>query len=171
MSRTLLSKARHAGHVQRWHTVPTIRPQNVAAHSWGVALLVMRFWPHRTNGDLLRATLLHDAHEGVLGDVPATAKWRWPHLKAALYQCESELDDRMFEKLTISELKVLKFCDLLELCEYAAEEVHMGNKGMIPVFKRGWVLCAGELKDMPTYHPSLINFLVELREKACGSTR
>ena len=66
------------GNVQRWHMVSPLHAQNVAAHSFGVAMLARHIAP----GDLhviervqlLELGLVHDAHETRFGDIPGPAK-------------------------------------------------------------------------------------------------
>ena len=39
-----LQKIRNGGNVKRYHTIPIIREQSNAAHSWGVAVLFDQLW-------------------------------------------------------------------------------------------------------------------------------
>jgi hypothetical protein len=67
-----------ASSVQRWHLVDTTKPQNVADHSFNVAMIGMQLcrligkpeWvPH-----VAVAALEHDLHEVIDGDMPSSAK-------------------------------------------------------------------------------------------------
>lgn len=75
-----------AQYVNRWQIVPTSRPQNVAQHSWAVAMLAMNLWCRRTGGrpgematdvELGRIAVMalwHDAPEVFTGDVNTPTK-------------------------------------------------------------------------------------------------
>lgn len=67
--------------------------QSVAAHSWGVAMLLLEEAPKGVvTLDLIRAALTHDLHESVLGDVPSPAKTRFPELYDELVKAEGRVD-------------------------------------------------------------------------------
>jgi len=59
------------GDVTRYHA-SEVSNETLGHHMWGVAILCMMVWPDRH--DLLKAALLHDAHELIVGDVPSPAK-------------------------------------------------------------------------------------------------
>jgi hypothetical protein len=107
--------ARTAGGVRRYHTWPVLRPQTVAEHTWHV----MRIW-WQVYGPMSPAVssylLLHDAGEGQAGDVQFGAKRRYPELKAS---------------------------DLLEMAEFAADEMLMGNRLASPI----WTTIEGALVE------------------------
>lgn len=75
-----------AQYVNRWQIVPTSRPQNVAQHSWAVAMLAMNLWCRRTGGQPGEAAtdvelgkiavmaLWHDAPEVFTGDINTPTK-------------------------------------------------------------------------------------------------
>ncbi len=81
-----------AADVKRWQIVATLRPQSVAEHTYGVMVLAMELvnrihWGQRTYRDLddamkyreimdgvLRAALVHDMPEVVMGDIPTPVK-------------------------------------------------------------------------------------------------
>lgn len=69
-----------AGRVRRWHTLPGLN-QDIASHSWGIAVLMLLREPNVTL-NLIKAALLHDIHEEQFGDMPSQAKGN-PHLRAA----------------------------------------------------------------------------------------
>lgn len=118
----------NAGEVQRFHTIRTIRPQDIANHSWRVAIILLHVWPDAPV-HVIKAALYHDVSEYFTGDVPATAKWCAPNLKRSL----NDLDDWIRNKydlnidLTEEEKRVLKWCDHCDLALRSWEEYRMGN--------------------------------------------
>src|SRR6185312_90882 len=77
-----------AGQVSRWHTKGhTCRPQDVAQHSHGVALLISILHPN-PSAKLLIAALHHDLPEVATGDTPRYVKAGNPQLKMILDQEE-----------------------------------------------------------------------------------
>ncbi len=77
-----------AGRIRRLH----IRPmngdeQNVAAHTWGVAMILLDLFPD-VSREALVFTLRHDVPEVVTGDIPANVKWDNPEIDRALQRRE-----------------------------------------------------------------------------------
>lgn len=104
-----------SGRVTRYHAAPTVSPQALGHHSWGVAVLCMALT--EPSLDLLRAALLHDAGEIVTGDIPFTIK----RSSSAMKHLTDELEalahqDVVMEMPTLSpeEAAVLKLADTLE---------------------------------------------------------
>lgn len=121
------------GGVQRMHTIPTLAPQNVAAHSFGVA-----WWcwllshDNQPSVDLLMAALQHDLPEQVTGDIPSPAK-SLLNINSAILDMEFDLNSAAelppFEKLiSESELRVLKMADTLELMQHCIREKQLGSR-------------------------------------------
>jgi 5'-deoxynucleotidase YfbR-like HD superfamily hydrolase len=73
-----LDKFIEKGMVRRWHTVPDLS-QNVAEHSWGVAMFLIAFHPS-PSAALLKAAILHDLHESAFCDIPSHIKDKYPEL-------------------------------------------------------------------------------------------
>jgi 5'-deoxynucleotidase YfbR-like HD superfamily hydrolase len=107
-----------AGEVVRYHAAPTVSRQTVAAHTWGVAIILL----YLTNGSvepvLMTEALLHDSAELWTGDIPFVAKRDCPALKAAAKDYERSV---RFTKtlaseraLRTKELSLLKLADTLE---------------------------------------------------------
>tara|TARA_R110000868_G_scaffold160021_2_gene389304 strand:- start:1785 stop:2234 length:450 start_codon:yes stop_codon:yes gene_type:complete len=61
-----------AGRTRRWHTIAGL-DQDTAAHSWGVAVLMLLNEPN-VSFEAIKAALLHDLHEHWSGDTPSPAK-------------------------------------------------------------------------------------------------
>ena len=139
-----LQKIRNGGNVKRYHTLPIIREQSNAAHSWGVAVLLDQLWGLDWGENsvalakMLKASLYHDCAEYLTGDLPAPIK----KSSEAVAEVIKELEDNFNKDLDIlirledyDEVKV-KFCDCLEGALFCLEELEMGNKMVADVFSK-----------------------------------
>jgi 5'-deoxynucleotidase len=128
---------RTAARVRRVHTMPTIHPQTVGEHTFGVMAILYEICHEGVPPALMVAALQHDAPEAITGDVPSPAKWRHPTLEDALRVAEAkisiEFDLQPHELLSAVEHRLLKFADLMELAIFAIEEVDTGNSAMATV--------------------------------------
>lgn len=117
-----------AGAVKRWHTWPTLRTQDVAAHSWGVAMILHQIDPYNFN--LLVHALTHDLHECELGDIPYPAKKRFPGIgrEAAAQEVKFNESHGIWPVMSDSDHHKLKWADMFELLLWSRNELHMGNK-------------------------------------------
>lgn len=103
----LVGDAAQLRHVFRWGTVPTVRPENIAEHSYYVALycyciwrwgkLSYEDWPVDL-GSLLAKAVLHDLEEAVTTDLPRHVKHR-PDLKTAFNDVGEDLCYEMLKKI------------------------------------------------------------------------
>ena len=127
-----LSELLRTGLVRRYHTVPGGSEQNVAAHSWGVAMIIAALHPEPTT-TLLRAALEHDCAEQAVGDVPSPAKRKNLNLRRELQQSEDDELTRLglnstFD-LSFNEGKWLAAADMLECALWAEFQVAgLGNR-------------------------------------------
>lgn len=119
---------RAGGNVRRFHIEPTLGEQTNATHQWHAALLLLALHPHPSPA-LLRAVLVHDVHEGVLGDVPAPCKRGYPSINAALVTAQQDVDRQLSltEELTRDEQDWLHTVDYLEAAFFALEQRQLGN--------------------------------------------
>jgi len=126
---------RRGGAVKRFHTVPFIGEQTVAAHTFGVLNIVMRL-ADSWSPDLVRAVLWHDLSECELGDIPAQAKWKHGNLHAALEANFNYHHQLLTNPLTAIESKLIKFADRMELLLTAIEQARLGNQGAEVIIDR-----------------------------------
>ena len=118
-----------SGDVERFHTVPHLRPYTVAQHCWRMLMLLYKLHPcpHR---QLVGAILFHDSAERWTGDIPAPAKW---------WIVDADFD--VVEERILTGLGVhfdledhdqhwLKALDLLELYLYCLDELSLGNSNL-----------------------------------------
>lgn len=106
-----------AGRVARYHAAPTVAPQTVGQHSWGVAVLCLYVTGGEASHGLLRQALLHDAAELLTGDVPFTVKRDCRDVKERFDQLERIVHANLvMEDVELDEhdAAVLKICDTVE---------------------------------------------------------
>ena len=125
---------RMAGRIRRLHIRPMNgEEQNVAAHTWGVTMILIDLFPD-VSKDAILFTLRHDVPEVVTGDIPANVKWDNPGLEEALAEREKEFMKKMGWKSEHSgvpsykrENLYIKIADRIELMFYCMEQMYMGN--------------------------------------------
>lgn len=119
-----------AGAVKRYHTNLTIKEQDLAAHQWGVALIVNHIHPMGYN--VLMAALTHDLAESVTGDIPYTAKQKFTPLRAVSDACEEAFnrDHGIDYPLNKEEQHILHWADMFECFLFSRREAWMGNYHM-----------------------------------------
>lgn len=109
------------GLVKRYHTIDTIKEENVGSHSFVVASLV-----HLMGGtkEEIVSALFHDLVEQVTGDLPST-------LKRAGYDIENieELENDLFEEnyMEVEKTRLVKIADILSGLLTCNREVNLGN--------------------------------------------
>jgi len=142
---------RNGGETRRYHTIPVLRSQNVAEHSFHVAMLCSWLVGHSVPGigaALLMAALTHDLAEHKMGDLPAPVKRSLPDYEQSegearpFRQVWDDLEQEHLEAaelnwdhvLTPFERRILKLADAAEGCLYCIRERAMGNRLITEVF-------------------------------------
>lgn len=103
-----------SGHVTRWHSVRTARPQTLAEHHYLVTMIALEIAQRVYDGALppdqklalLEYTLRHDTPELLIGDIPTPAK---VHLAAAFGDGPNylhQLEDSICEKYVAAKAAV-----------------------------------------------------------------
>jgi 5'-deoxynucleotidase YfbR-like HD superfamily hydrolase len=134
-----------AGVTRRFHTVPVIHHQNIADHSWHVAMLAHVLYGQDEPGlrmTFIMACLTHDMAECKVGDLPAPAKRnmeeRFPNFRESWGEMEQHILQAYsmdWEKfLTEEEKRRLKLCDALEGMFYCISERWLGNRSIVVCF-------------------------------------
>jgi hypothetical protein len=135
----VIRRWRDGGAVRRFHTQRFVGTHTNAEHSWGVAVLLVHYWPDLVNERTLRWALFHDVAEVETGDVPAPIKWAHSGLRAALDTAEEDAAARLGVSLPTlhdDERWALGLCDLLDATYVALEQVELGNQTCAPVVDR-----------------------------------
>lgn len=153
---------RMAGGIRRWHIFPVIQQQTVAEHGWNVARILLAMWPEAPREMIVEA-LFNDTGEIATGDPPSTLKQRHPVLRDMYSKMEHDARVSMAlpwglpAPLTAKNewARCLKMADMIEMMEYAASEIMLGNRYMRPIYHQlqDWVTT--EIDQLP--EPILTN--------------
>lgn len=134
------------GASKRFHTCRTIKEQDIAAHSFGVAWFCELITGGQASKGLIMAALTHDLAEHHVGDMPAPAK-RGLGIKDMFDKFEHEklvaagLGDYMC--LVPSERAVLNAADALDGMKFCLSERALGNRCLDHVFRNFTEYVAG----------------------------
>ena len=122
MDHTSLQYLYQCARVKRWHTHQLPFEQNLADHSWGVAMIILTMHPNPTV-NLLKAALTHDLQEFELGDWPHTAKEQNPSLGEfeKAYERKFRMEHSIEYELEADEQLWLTFADKLEAFYFLSE--------------------------------------------------
>jgi 5'-deoxynucleotidase YfbR-like HD superfamily hydrolase len=122
--------------VTRYHTMPNLRPQNLASHSWAVAMMVMSLFKGTPDEKLLlvQAALEHDLVEKHVGDMPRPGRTdEHRRLEAA----KADEHGTFHESLLPPSLQSwLEWADLIEAGLQAQREFDLGNSRYFEVVQR-----------------------------------
>lgn len=169
---TCSGDARRLAYADRYTTIPVTFRENVAEHSYWVALYSLVIHremgqPEALTAPILAFALVHDLVECRSGDLVRTFKYLTPELKAAVSAAEKLIEDSMPDLLRkeFSALAaipdasdrayakaVVKTADFVSLHQYMIREVSRGNTEIQPFFERMQAdlrSAAGELESSP----------------------
>ena len=144
---------RRLNHIRRYSSYPVTRQENVAEHSYWVALTALAISDELDEkgikldkGLLLSKCLMHDIGESQAGDIVRSFKYANTNLTDNIRKTEKGLVEKFLAKEfgnTAIEMYalynsckhgdegiVVSFCDFLAVLTYSVEEVCMGNNYM-----------------------------------------
>jgi 5'-deoxynucleotidase YfbR-like HD superfamily hydrolase len=136
-------KLRGLNFVRRWNFHPHIRLENVAEHSYWVAVFTYIIAEPEDRARLVAAALMHDAEEAVTADLPALVKAKTVDWDVVVGHAERELYGTAHPEICLKAPEplaslwadrengkhvVIKIADLFAALMYAREEMSMGNK-------------------------------------------
>lgn len=153
------------GRVKRYHTVPTIATESVAAHSYLVAWFVKLLSAGTPRAELLLAALQHDIAEFITGDLPSPSKkslgisYQFERYEQAVMMDFSHED--YASQLSLDELHVLKMADCLAGMSFCIQERKMGNQFIESAFKN----YSRYVEDMKPRNPEEAELILTLNLK------
>lgn len=119
-----LLKTIHSGEVTRYHCLPTVKPQPVSQHVYGVLCVLHYLTGGNISKPLFLEALLHDSGELIVGDIPYPTKRASPEIKDLIKDMEIKArKDHMLGTLEIlseTDAALLKLADTLEGLIYCA---------------------------------------------------
>ena len=154
-----------SGRVERFHAVPGVEKQTIAAHSWGL-IAIIQFIDPDCRKELLLTAAYHDCAEIWTGDVPFhVKKFGNPDLKKIL----DEEEDKWFTEnripvyeLDAEETALLKVADCIEGMSHCESCLSQGQEGAMESWKNWLGLL--ERRKMGDILPSVhdrINYLID----------
>lgn len=153
---TCSGDVRRLSYSDRYTTIPVTCRENVAEHSYWVALYALFIHrelgePEELTGLILAYALIHDLVECRSGDLVRTFKYLTPELKSAVSNAEGIIERGMPDLIRaefsaiemISDLKqrayvkaVVKTADFISLHQYLIRELNRGNVEIQPFIIR-----------------------------------
>ena len=153
------------GAVKRFHTLPMLKEDTVAQHSFGVAWFCYLLSDGLPSANLLMAALSHDLAEQSTGDIPAPAK-RALGIKAQFDKYEDTImEEAGFHQfvLTTEEVRTMKMADCMDGAMRCLYEFKMGNHfTMVPMQR--FIAYIRELNPTPREQTLLDEIIWNMRE-------
>lgn len=121
---------RESALVERCHTLPHHGSYSLGQHCYGMLILLLDLHPSPTV-ELMKAISYHDAHERLLGDIPATAFWTLsPEFRNLYDEAVEKVGERyaLTCSLTPGEIVWLQALDKLDLYLWAKEQQQSGDR-------------------------------------------
>jgi 5'-deoxynucleotidase YfbR-like HD superfamily hydrolase len=166
------------GETKRFSGKNTANPDNVAAHSFRVALLVAQICEEFTmpgaNAELaMKMALLHDFEESIFGDIPAPGK---KYLKS-IYEDAARLAIKETEILPnylssiynikkddSIEAEMVFFADKLDLLLICAMEMERGNMEVYSAYNEMFSIFWENREKIRAFYPFISRILGEVNE-------
>lgn len=128
-------------YITRYSGVPRIKDESVAEHSFFVASLVIKL--HEAYdfdiGTALQMAISHDWAEAFIGDITHITKVNYPEIGQAAHLAEMKAIKSFAPKIysvlceysyqTSVEAKIVALADVIQVVQYAENEVKLGNTG------------------------------------------
>lgn len=161
-----LLDAHNAGATERCHALPHHGSYSVAAHSWGVAMLLWYIWPERFHVLGVHA-LAHDVPELWTGDIPS------PTIRSlGIEEKLGLVEEAVFRRLELpcyvtdlspEDRQRLLFCDRLEFMLWAHDQQDLGNRRMEQCLHKVRQYLVASMADVPAPAGDFFQVLCERR--------
>lgn len=151
-------------YITRYAGVPRVKNESVAEHSFFVASLVIKL--HQTYafdvGRALKMAITHDWAECAIGDVTWAVKQNFSVIRDAMHLAEHETIVNKFGAIydcwldyveqSCIEAKVVTLADVMQVAQYAENEVKLGNVGYMTDVANSAYLRIEQLKEALNEH-------------------
>lgn len=151
------------GLTKRYHTIDTVRQQNVAEHTFFAMSIALVVYDKDTALELLPFLLVHDITEAVTGDLPATVKKEHNVVKLMFDNIEHEVYASAgisIRPMPDDLRRKLKVCDYLEGMLYCAREIKRGNMAIVQTYNN--FLSYVETFDPQGKELEVLNYIQEM---------
>lgn len=160
----LTGRIRRMSHVRRHSSIPVLRGENVAEHSWYAAMYCLVIakdlksfgekYALIDTGELLQSALVHDIDEHATGDILRTVKHANTKVLDGIVEFAKEaVEDLSFclgwpsltgvwedAKDSSLEGQILALVDVACVAAYMIEERGFGNRHVLPICRQVWNL-------------------------------
>jgi 5'-deoxynucleotidase YfbR-like HD superfamily hydrolase len=139
--------------------VPRIKEESIAEHSFFVASLVVKLHDeYEFNlGKALEMAIVHDWTESYTDDITVATKTLFPELAAIVSEIELKVASATmspsvfdtwseYKKQSCVESKIVKYADTLQVMQYSANEISLGNSCYMRDVYNGAVARCGDLQ-------------------------
>ena len=136
-----INKTRSLQYVRRFNFEYCNKYQSVAEHSFYVALLaheMAKIVGYASPEFCMKMALLHDITESVTGDIPFLTKRALGRLAIVGLENRAEKELGISLSAQIEVIKIVDYCDALELALYLKEERKSGNTTLIDIEHETW---------------------------------
>ncbi len=162
---------RDLAYVPRWAIVRTTRTQNVAEHSFFVAVYTMQICRFIGRLDLAHESmgyaLWHDVDECITGDIPGPTKHKIVDPWAEMEFIEKNMNGRFGKSAWYKDVgdeakAVVKAADMAEEILFLAGELAMGNTHVGAIVENTRVRMIKAFKNLPCDTPIIDSLIKEL---------
>jgi 5'-deoxynucleotidase YfbR-like HD superfamily hydrolase len=168
----LHGRIRRMHHVNRYSSLPVVKPENVAAHSWQVAFISYLIAEDLAEKGCivspelaLKAAVVHDVSEALSGDIIRSYKYQTPQMEAATRGADAVNVRQLAEELGSSRLesdwtlakdqtlegRIVALADVICVVTYCVEEERMGNSMLDHVLEGAYNNLLRPLRDHPLW--------------------
>ena len=136
------SQLYNLSYITRYSTVPRVKDESVAEHSFYVASIVVKLYDEYVFdvGTAVTMAVIHDWTESWVDDVTVATKKKFPLIAEAVRLAEKETVLNEFTPYssdlwlrlsygTSVEAMIVHYADVLQCIQYAKHEVKLGNNG------------------------------------------
>lgn len=170
--RSLHGSIRRMHHVTRYSSLPVIKPENVAAHSWQVAFISYLIATDLQDcgvavetGTVLTGAITHDVSECLSGDIIRSYKYSSPEMEDITRRADAANVKQLARELGVGRLewdwtgakdatlegRIVAFADYVCVVTYCVEEHRMGNRMLDQIIEGVYRNLLAPLREDPHF--------------------